>query len=195
MMKKVAITKYPVNDLIKTRWSPRAFLDHKIREEVIFTLFEAASWAASSRNEQPWRFIYGIKDEGPNYKKIYDTLVHWNQVWAKSAPLLVMAVTKKNSEYHNEENIFAYYDLGQAVANLVIQATDMELHCHQMGGFDKVKARDTFHLPSNYAAVTAIAIGYLGNPETLPDDMRELEGKIRNRYDIDRIAFKEDFRP
>ncbi len=194
-MKKLATTKYPVNELIKSRWSPRAFSDHKIPKDVILTLFEAAIWAPSSRNEQPWRFIYGVKDEGANYKKIYDTLVHWNQQWAKSAPLLVMTIAKRNSEYHNEENTTALYDLGQAVANLSIQATDMDLFCHQMGGFEKEKARDTFNIPSNYVAVTVVAIGYYGDPDKLPDDMKELELKARSRYDLDRIIFNEDFKP
>jgi nitroreductase len=194
-MIKIARTKYSVNELIKNRWSPRAFSDHKIPEDVIFTLFEAATWAASSRNEQPWRFIYGVKDEGLNYKRIFDTLVHWNQLWAKSAPLLIMTITKRISEYHNEENAYAYYDLGQAVTNLAIQATDVDLYCHQMGGFDKEKARDIFNIPPNYSPVTVIAVGYLGNPETLPDDMKDLEGKPRSRVDIERIIFKEDFKP
>jgi len=194
-MKKTANTNFPVNELIKNRWSPRAFSSLKISEDVIHTLFEAAIWSASSRNEQPWRFIYGVKDEGPNYKKIYDTLVHWNQLWAKSAPLLVLAVAKQNSEYHNQENSFALYDLGQAVANLSIQATDMDLFCHQMGGFDKEKARETFNIPTNFIAVTVIAIGYYGDSDKLPDDMKELEMKERSRYDIDRIAFNGDFKP
>ncbi len=194
-MKKTANTNFPINELIKNRWSPRAFSFHKIPQDVILTLFEAAIWSPSSRNEQPWRFIYGVKDEGPNYKKIYDCLVHWNQQWAKSAPLLVMAVTKRNSEYHNEENAFAFYDLGQAVANLTIQATDMDLFCHQMGGFDKEKAKDTFNIPANYSAVTVIAIGYYGDSEKLPDDMKELEIKARSRFNIDRIAFNGDFKP
>ena len=195
MMKKVAVTKYQVNELIKNRWSPRAFSEDKIHEDVLLSLFEAASWAPSSRNEQPWRFIYGVKDEGPNYEKIYDTLVHWNQQWAKTAPILVITIAKLNSEYHNDDNLFALYDLGQSVANLIVQATDMNLYCHQMGGFDKEKVREAFQLPANYTAVTAIAIGYLGDPSVLPDDMKELEDKARSRFDLNKIVFKDDFRP
>jgi len=194
MMNKIAITRYPVHQLIKSRWSPRSFLNDKIPEETIFTLFEAASWAPSSRNEQPWRFIYGIKDEGPNYKKIYDTLVHWNQQWAKTAPLLILTVAKLNSEFHNQENKYALYDLGQSVANLVFQAGELNLYCHQMGGFDEEKARNAFQLPIHFSAITVIAVGYLGNPDILPEDMKELETRPRTRMDISRIAFDKEFK-
>ena len=194
-MTKVAITKFHVNELIRNRWSPRAFSGEKISTEIMMSLFEAASWAPSSRNEQPWRFIYGIKNEGLNYNKIYDTLVLWNQEWAKSAPLLVLTVAKLDSEFHNRENTFALYDLGQSVANLALQATSLNLYCHQMGGFDEEKAKETFQLPPHYNAVSVIAIGYLGDPNILPEDMKELELKARTRYDLDKIIFNQNFRP
>ena len=194
-MIKTANTKYPLNELIKNRWSPRSFSDKKIPKDTVLSLFEAASWAASSRNEQPWRFIYGLKDEGENYNKILDTLVLWNQKWAKSAPMLAIGVSRLNSDYHNEPNDYAHYDLGQAVATMSFQAITENIYLHQMGGFDKDKARHNFNIQPEYEPVIAIAFGYLGLPEDLPEDMRELEEKARSRYNLSRIIFDGDFKP
>ncbi len=194
-MIKHANTKYPVDELIKKRWSPRSFTGEKIPRENILTLFEAASWAASSRNEQPWRFIYGLKDEDENYKKIFDTLVLWNQKWAQSASVLVLGVAKMNSDYHNKPNDYAWYDLGQAVATMAIQASSSGLYMHQMGGFDPDIATQLFSIPEGYKAVVAIAIGYLGKPEDLPEDMKDLEIKERARIPIEKLAFNNSFEP
>lgn len=194
-MIKLANTKYPVDQLIKKRWSPRSFSDKKVSRENILTLFEAASWAASSRNEQPWRFIYGLKDEDESYNKILDTLVVWNQKWANSASALAIGVAKINSDYHNKPNDYAWYDLGQAVATMAIQASSDNIHMHQMGGFDPERIRELFNIPDDYKAVVAIAIGYLGKPENLPADMKELEEKERTRLDLDNLLFTSEFKP
>jgi nitroreductase len=188
-MIKHANTKYPVDELIKKRWSPRAFTGEKISRENILTLFEAASWAASSRNEQPWRFIYGLKDEDESYQKIFDTLVLWNQKWAQSASVLALGIAKMNSDYHNKPNDYAWYDLGQAVATMAVQASSSGLYMHQMGGFDPDIARQLFNIPEGYKAVVAIAIGYLGKPEDLPEDMKDLETKERTRIPVEKLVF------
>jgi len=194
-MIKSANTNYPVDELIKKRWSPRSFSDKKIPRESVLTLFEAASWAASSRNEQPWRFIYGIKDEDDSYQKIFETLVNWNQKWVKTAPVVALGVAKMNSDYHNKPNGYAWYDLGQAVATMAIQATADGIHMHQMSGFDTGRARELFNIPDDYKAVVAIAIGYIGKPEDLPADMKELEEKERSRLDLDSLLFTNEFKP
>ncbi|MDF1548121.1 MAG: nitroreductase family protein [Bacteroidales bacterium] len=194
-MKKDADNKNPINELQKKRWSPRSFADTEIPKGKIYSMFEAASWAASSRNEQPWRFIYGLKGEGENYKKIIDTLVSWNQKWAKTAPMLVVGVAKLNSDYHNKPNEYAHYDLGQAVAAMSLQAISDGIYVHQMGGFEKDKVRNSFKMSDNYEPMVAIAVGYLGQPEDLPDDMRELEEKPRTRYELNRLIFNGDFKP
>jgi nitroreductase len=194
MINKTANTRYPVSSLIKNRWSPRAFSSEKIPEESIMALFESASWSPSSRNEQPWRFIYGLKDEDETYLKIFHTLVHWNQQWANTAPLLVLSIAKLKSDFHNKDNVFALYDLGQAVAHLTLQATFMGLFCHQMGGFDKEKAMSLFNIPVGYTCLTVIAIGYMGNPDLLPVDLKELEEKPRTRYEFEKLIFNGDFK-
>ncbi len=194
-MIKQANTQYPVDELIKQRWSPRSFSDKKVPRETILTLFEAASWSASSRNEQPWRFIYGLKDEDESYQKIFETLIVWNQKWAKSAPVLVIAVAKMNSDYHNKPNDYALYDLGQATATMAVQASADGIYMHQMGGFDSDMAHELFKIPEGYKAVAAIAIGYLGKPEELPEDMQELETKERTRLPLDKIVFTNEFKP
>jgi nitroreductase len=194
-MIKHANTKYPVDELIKKRWSPRAFTGEKISRENILTLFEAASWAASSRNEQPWRFIYGLKDEDESYQKIFDTLVLWNQKWAQSASVLALGIAKMNSDYHNKPNDYAWYDLGQAVATMAVQASSSGLYMHQMGGFDPDIARQLFNIPEGYKAVVAIAIGYLGKPEDLPEDMKDLETKERTRIPVEKLVFTNSFEP
>ncbi len=194
-MIKHANTKYPVDEFIKKRWSPRSFTGEKIPRENILTLFEAASWAASSRNEQPWRFIYGLKDEDESYKKIFDSLVLWNQKWAQSASALALGIAKMNSDYHNKPNDYAWYDLGQAVATMAVQASASGLYIHQMGGFDPEIAREFFNIPEDYTAVVAIAIGYLGKPEELPEDMKDLEIKERTRIPIEKLVFTNSFEP
>ncbi len=194
-MIKIAKTKYAVNELIKARWSPRSFSQTPIPRDTLESLFEAAIWAPSSRNEQPWRFICGIKGEGENYRKILHSLVQWNQKWAQSAPVLAIGLVKSNSDYHNQPNIYAHYDLGQSVSILSVQAISNNLYVHQMGGFDKEMVRKAFALSSEFEPVIVLAIGYIGKAENLPDDMRELEEKPRSRYDLDRILFFNEFRP
>jgi len=194
-MIKDAKTKYEVSDILKKRWSPRAFSDKKLSHDIVYTLFEAAAWSASSRNEQPWRFIYGLKDEGENYKKIFDTLVPWNQKWAYTAQMLIITVAKSNFDYHNQPNGHAWYDVGQAMATMSFQATTMGIYVHQMGGFDQDLARSTFNIPADYEPVSAVAVGYLGKPDVLPEEMYEQEVKERTRFSLDQIIFEGDFKP
>lgn len=193
-MIKTANTKYPVDELIKKRWSPRSFSNQPLEREKLLTLFEAATWAASSRNEQPWRFIYGINGEDESYKKIFETLVVWNQKWAKTAPVLALGIAKMNSDYHNKPNDYAWYDLGQAVATMAVQASADNIYMHQMGGFDPDIARSLFKLPDEYTAVVAIAIGYIGEADNLPEDMKELEVKERTRLDLNSVLFTNEMK-
>jgi nitroreductase len=192
---KTAGTKYAVHDLIKNRWSPRAFSSEMIPRDLINSLFEAAIWAPSSRNEQPWRFIYGCRGEDKNYDKIFNTLVPRNQIWAKNAPLLVLSLAKKYSGQNNQDNFYALYDLGQAVSNFSLQATSLNLFCHQMGGFEREKARELLEINEDYIPVAVIAVGYLGNPDILPDDFRELELKARTRNEMGLTVFNGEFKP
>jgi nitroreductase len=191
---KSANTKYPVIELIKDRWSPRAFSDKPIPEAILFSLFEAAAWAASSRNGQPWRFICGIKDKGNNYEKIFSSLNEWNKQWAITAPVLVVGVSRLDFEPGQKPNSYAIYDLGQAIANLSIQAIANQIYIHQIGGFEKNKAIQGFAIPDNYEPVVAFALGYLGEVHLLPDEMQQSENKPRSRKELDEILFLGDFK-
>lgn len=193
-MNKKAITKNNINELIANRWSPRSFNEKTINQKDIDTLFEAASWAASAFNEQPWRFIYATNAQFENYQKILSTLVEWNQQWAKSAPFLCINIVKEKFSHNDTLNATAEYDLGQAVANMTVQSTEMGLHAHQMSGFDADKARELFNIPQGYKAVSVIAIGHVGDPEKLSDDMKSSELAARTRKQLDEFVFINTFK-
>lgn len=152
-------------------------------------MLEAARWAASCYNDQPWRFIVVTSDYSEAYAKLLDCLVPFNQGWAATAPVLMLAVAHLNFEHNNEPNRHAYYDLGQAVATLLVQATAVGVHAHQMAGFDPVKARAAFNIPPSYDAVAAIAVGYLGDPSRLPKELEEKDPATRQRHELETFAF------
>ena len=135
-----------VHELIRQRWSPRAFSDKEIPAAELKTLFEAARWAASSSNEQPWRFLVGRRGD-ETYQKIFNALVPFNQTWAKSAPVLVLSVAKKTFTEKGTPNRHALHDTGAATANLFLQATAVGLHTHSMAGFDAEQLRASFAIP------------------------------------------------
>jgi nitroreductase len=128
--------------------------------ETIHSLLEAARWAPSSFNEQPWRFIVATKDDPAEYEKLLGCLNPKNQEWAKSAPVLMLSAAKLTLTRNDKPNRYAYHDVGLAVSQMLVQATALGLHVHQMGGYDKTKARETYQIPEGYDPVAAIAIGY-----------------------------------
>ncbi len=182
-----------LNELIEKRYSPRAFSGEPIEEEKIISLLEAARWSPSSMNEQPWRFIIGAKEEGETFNKIYDTLFELNQEWARNAPVLILAVAKEFNDRNKQNNRYAEYDLGQAIAHLTLQATSLNLYLHQMGGFNLDKARKLFNIPEGYLPMSVIAVGYLGNIDTLPDQLKVREKAKRNRKELSELVFDESF--
>ncbi len=188
-MSKEAATKADVYELIKTRWSPRAFSEQLVGEEELETLFEAARWAASSYNEQPWRFIYAYKGDD-HYDKLFDALVEFNQNWVKTAPVLAVVVSKKQFSHNGKQNRHYMYDAGQAVANLAIQATGQGLYIHQMAGFSPDKVKENLELPDEYEAVTMFTIGHVGEPERIPEDMQKGERAERSRKPLSEIVFR-----
>jgi nitroreductase len=187
-LKKTAETNYPINDLIANRWSPRAFKAEAIPKEQIFSLLEAARWAPSSMNEQPWRFIYAQKGETA-YDQMVDSLLPGNQSWAKEAPLLIATVIKTTFEGSKRVNHSAAHDMGLAVGNLSLQATAYGIGIHQMGGFDRARFNDHFDLSEDYQAITILAMGYYGDPETLDEPLKERELANRKRKSLEEIAF------
>lgn len=193
MIDKTANTDYEIHEVLKKRWSPRAFKDKPIETEKIKNMLEAARWSPSSSNEQPWRFIIGLHGD-ETYKKIYDILVKFNQKWAGTAPVLMLAIgyTQSKKEPGEPSKIYKY-DVGQAVAHLTFQATADGLYVHQMGGLKKKKAALVFEVPKEYKVLTAIAVGYIGNPEVLPTRMAKSEYKVRERQNLKEMVFAERF--
>ena len=188
LLKKKAETHHPVHDLISERWSPRAFDARPIEPEKIHSLFEAARWAASAANKQPWYFIYATKDQAEEHARIVSTLMDGNVRWAKDAPLLIVAIAKF-SEYEGR-TYSTFYDLGMASGNLVTQAVELGLVTHQMGGFVKEKVVAELGIPEGYEPLAVIAVGYPGNHELLAEDLRERELAPRTRKHQDEFVFQ-----
>ena len=182
-----------LHELIEKRYSPRAFSEEPVEEEKIVSLLEAARWSPSSMNEQPWRFIVGVKGKGETFHKIYDTIFELNQVWAQNAPVLILAVAKEFNDRNKQDNRYAEYDLGQAIAHLTLQATSLNLYLHQMGGFNPDKARKLFNIPDDYIPISVIAVGYLGNVDALPEQLKVREKAKRNRKELSELVFDESF--
>lgn len=148
------------HELIRTRWSPRAFSNREVAPEELHALLEAARWAASSFNEQPWRFLIAGRADGEAYRKLFESLVDANRKWAGDAPVLLLTVSKRTFTHNGAPNRYALHDAGMALANLMLQATSMGLSVHAMGGFDHDKARAAFGVPDEYELGAVAAIGY-----------------------------------
>lgn len=170
------------NKTIKNRWSPRAFSDKKVTDEMIALLFEAARWAPSAMNEQPWQYFYSKRDNAKVFNELLEILMEGNRIWAKNAQLLIVSVVKNNYDYKSRPNRNARNDIGAANVSVAIQAAEMGLQVHQMAGFDIEKATEYLNLGSeNFEPVTFFAVGFPGNPEQLPEDLkkRELQQRVR----------------
>ena len=172
------------------RWSARSFTEHEVSREALRKVFEAARWAASGGNGQPWRFVVGLKGS-ETHEKIAGTLAGFNKVWAPKAPVLILgtalAVNAKGAA-----NPYALYDLGAASAYLTLQAAELGMTTHQMAGFDHDAARQVLGIPEDYALGTVIALGYQGEPEALGDaTLIEREITARTRKPLDEIVYSE----
>lgn len=192
MSAKPAETQYPVHELIRDRWSPRAFSDRHVEKETLLSLLEAARWAASAYNHQPWSFIVATKDNPEEYQRLLSVLVEFNQGWAKSAPVLALAIAQLVTK-DGKENSYAFHDVGLALANLTVQATSLGLSVHQAAGFDRDKARTEYQIPEGYAPATALVIGYVGDPQSLSEGLREIEIAPRVRKPLQEFVFSGQF--
>ncbi len=183
-MQKPAQSDFPVHELIRERWSPRAFADKPVPQDILRSIFEAARWAPSSFNEQPWAYIVATKDDKENFEKMLSVLVDFNVQWAKSVPVLALAVAKLTFANNNAPNRNAQYDTGAATALLSVEATARGLAVHQMAGFDAEKARQVFGIPKGWEPIAALAIGYPGDPASLPAPLKDREMAPRTRKPI-----------
>ncbi len=183
-----------VDDLIRRRWSPRTYADKEIPAAELKKLFEAARWAASSSNEQPWRFLVGRRGD-ETYQKIFNALVEFNQSWAKSAPVLVLSVAKNVFTNNGKPNAYGMHDTGAASATLALQATAIGLHTHSMAGFDREQVRASFAIPSDYEIGAVTAIGYFGDPASLPEYLQKMEVSPRQRKPLEEFVFSDWEKP
>ena len=189
-MDRTAPTTYPIHDLLTKRWSPRAFADRPVEPDKLLRLLEAARWAPSSYNEQPWAFLVATKDRPEDFQKMLGCLIEFNRSWASAAPVLLLAAARLAFDRNGQPNRHAYYDLGQAVACLTIQATEDGLGVHQMAGILPDHARQVLAIPDGWDAVAAIAVGYPGSPESLPEQLRQREMAPRTRKPLADFVFE-----
>jgi nitroreductase len=190
---KFASADHDIHELIRQRWSPRAFDPSKsVPRQELLRLFEAARWAPSSRNEQPWRFLVLDRRDAPTeWRRLFETLSTANQAWAAAAPLLVLSAVRTLFEDSGVQNQMSWYDAGQAVAFLTLQATSQGLSLRQMEGFDRDRARAACGVPAEFEPAAVIAIGYAGNPEKLTvEKYRSAETKPRQRRPLGDFVYE-----
>lgn len=180
---------YPIHELIEKRWSPRAFAKRPVEHDRLMTLFEAARWAASSGNEQPWRFIYATQDDEERFRKLCECLVPGN-AWAHFVPVLLMTLVRTHFDRDNKPNRWAFHDLGLAMGNFTTQASALDLWVHNMAGFSVDRARELFAIPPELEPVTMVAVGYLGDPDQLPERPRERELVMQTRKPVEELILK-----
>ena len=188
-MDKPASADFPIHDLLASRWSPRAFAARPVEAEVMCSLFEAARWAPSCFNEQPWRFIVARSDDEAGFARMLDCLVAFNRSWARAAPVLILGLAHTLYARSAKPNAHAGHDLGQAAMSLVVESTAHGLVAHQMAGIEPEKIRETYDLPDEVEPLTAIALGYPGDPDALAEEFQEGERAPRTRRAQEEFVF------
>jgi nitroreductase len=181
-------------DPIANRFSPMHFqIGKEISENELNTLFDAARWAASSFNEQPWNFVYAFRSDKELFEKFLSFLTEYNQKWASTASVLAVAVASEDLQQTGKANAYSWYDTGQAVAQMVVQASAMGLQGHQMGGFDKEIAREVLGIPAGYQPVAVIALGYPAPLDEVPGEFSERAHQKRDRRPLESFVFRGAF--
>ncbi|WP_180541306.1 nitroreductase family protein [Nevskia soli] len=189
-MEKPAAASHPIHELLIRRWSPRAFADRPVPHDVLLRMFEAARWAASSYNEQPWTYIVGVRQVDPEqFDRLASVLAPPN-AWAKRAPVLALSILKTTFSHNNSPNGVAMHDVGAASASLTIEGLRDGVFVHQMAGFNKAKAKEVFAIPDGYEPVAMLAIGYPGDPETLEEPLKGRELSERTRKPVSEFVFE-----
>jgi len=179
---------YPINPLILNRWSPRSMTGETLNDDDIMSLFEAARWAPSSYNNQPWRFIYA-KRNSEHWNRFFNLLMEPNKLWAKNAAILVVVISRKNFEFNEKPAVTHQFDAGSAWENLALEASSRDIVAHGMQGFDYKKAGVELRIPPNFEVMAMIAIGKKGPKEILPAELQEKE-KLTNRKPLKEIIME-----
>ncbi len=188
-MTKQANTDHPVHELISNRWSPYGFEDRSVSDDDLRSLLEAARWAASSYNEQPWSYMVAKKENPQEFERLLSCLVEPNRQWARAAPVLLLACTRLNFTRNEKPNAAAIHDLGLAAANLSLQATVLGISVHQMIGILPDKAREVYQIAAEVQPLTALAIGYAAEPNSLPDALRQRDIAPRQRKPLAEFVY------
>lgn len=186
---KHANPEHPIHDFLVRRWSPYVFSDRKVNPADLKSLFEAARWAASSYNEQPWSYIVATKDNATEFERLLSCLVDANQAWAKAAPVLALGCTNLRFKLNDKPNAAAVHDLGLASASLTFEATARGLYLHQMIGIVPERAREIYRIPENVQPVTGLAIGYLGDFNALPQALKDRDLAARKRKPLGEFVY------
>ena|SRR6185437_3724416 len=193
-MEKPAETAHPIEELLRRRWSPRAFAERAVEPEKLARLLEAARWSASCFNEQPWSFIVATRDDEAEFARLLSCLIEGNQAWASHAPVLMVSVARLNFVQNGKPNRHAIHDVGLATAQMIVQAMAMGLFVHPMAGFYPDKVRELYGVPEGYDPVAAIAAGYAGDPAALSESLRQRELAPRVRKPQEDFLHRRRFR-
>ncbi len=189
VLSMAAGVQYPLHPLVSARKSPRAFTEQRIEPEKLRSILEAARWAPSANNLQPWRFIVAAQDQVEDHERMANLLFEGNRIWAAKAPVLILSVAQVADQASGKTNKFALHDVGLATENLALQATSLGLAAHIMGGFQADRARAAFNIPAEYEPVAIIALGYVGRAEFLPQPLLERELAPRVRKPLSEFVF------
>ncbi|MSO74558.1 MAG: nitroreductase [Alphaproteobacteria bacterium] len=168
-MDKPASLDYPIHDLLRQRWSPRAFSSEAVPKEALRSVLEAARWAPSASNLQPWHIMVALKANQAAFEAMLSCLVPFNQAWCKTAPVLMLMIAK-TTDSKGRPNPHAWHDVGQAAAHLTVQASTLGLYVHQMAGIESERIKSVYAVPAEHEPVSALALGYIGRPESLADE-------------------------
>jgi nitroreductase len=186
---KRAVPDHPIHELLVRRWSPYAFSDRPVSEDDLRSLFEAARWAASSYNEQPWSYIVATQAHPEEFARLLSCLVEGNQAWAKAVPVLALGCTSLLFKRNGKPNAAAIHDLGLAAGNLCVEAVARGLSVHQMIGILPDKAREVYRIPEGIQPLTGLAIGYAADPDTVPEKFSERDLARRTRKPLAEFVF------
>lgn len=182
-----------INKYIRDRYSPRAYANTPLSEEEINSLFEAARWAASARNNQPWRFIYADKKDTERWRLLFDCLIESNQKWVAAAPFLMLALVQKTDPNRNKIRSHVDYQLGLAMGNFTLQAMSMGIYLRNMGGFSAEKAIANFHIPEIYEPVVMVAAGFPYTRDINDEDLKVPMGDERTRKPLNELIYDGDW--
>lgn len=189
MEQKRAPVAYEVIELVRERWSPRAFSEQPIDWSTLRSLLEAARWAPSCFNDQPWQVLVARRDQPEAFANVLSCLNEPNQVWAQHASVLLVTVARMTFRLNGKDNAYAWHDIGLAMGQLTLQARSLGIGVHQMAGFSADKARELFSIPEGFAPVSAVALGYYGDPASLPEALEARERAQSTRFPQEEWVF------